>query len=126
EIAGATGSNMTFTKAFIADCNIVVSGSSSIDAPPTTSPIFVSRNGDVDLSGATQVDAIVYAPEGNVHVSGSSQLEGAIVSESALLEGAVRLKYPVVLQERDDVHDPEGGPGEPGEDFFSIISYSIQ
>ena len=127
EIAGATGSNMTFTKAFIADCNIVVSGSSIIDAPPTTSPIFVSRYGNVDLSGATRVDAIVYAPEGNVHVSGSSQLEGAIVSESALLEGAVILKYPVVLHERFDVQPPEGGgEGEPGESTFSIISYSIQ
>ncbi|MBN2463351.1 MAG: hypothetical protein JXB43_07095 [Dehalococcoidia bacterium] len=127
EIAGATGSNMTFTKAFIADCDIYVSGSSAIDAPPTTSPIFVSRFGDVDISGATRVDAIVYAPEGNVHVSGSSQLEGAIVSESALLEGAVNLKYPVVLRERDEVHDPEGGgPGGQSESTYSIVSYSIQ
>jgi hypothetical protein len=124
EIAGATGSNMTFTKAFIADCNIAVSGSSSVDAPATTSPIFVSRYGNVDLSGATMVDAIVYAPEGNVHVSGSSQLEGAIVAESALLEGNVRLKYPVIFRERDDVHPEQGG--EPGESLFSIVSYSIQ
>jgi hypothetical protein len=127
ELAGATGSNMTFTKAFIADCDITVAGSSIIDAPPTTSPFFVSRYGDVEVEGATKVDAIVYAPEGNVHVSGSSELEGAIVSGSALLEGAVRLKYPVILQERDDVHDSEGGPGgEPGASTFSIISYSIQ
>ncbi|MCX6010216.1 MAG: hypothetical protein NTW48_09360 [Chloroflexi bacterium] len=126
EIAGATGSNMTFTKAFIADCNIAVSGSSRVDAPATTSPVFVSRYGNVDLSGATQVDAIVYAPEGNVHVSGSSQLEGAIVSESALLEGAVTLKYPVVLRERDDVHPPEEGGPSPGETLYSIVSYSIQ
>jgi len=138
EIAGATGSNMTFTKAFIVDCDIDVSGSSRVDAPPTTSPIFVSRNGNVDISGATMVDAIVYAPGGgwdlpvksgvgNVHVSGSSQLEGAIVAKSALLEGAVKLKYPVVLRQRDEVHDPEEGePGGSGESLYSIVSYSIQ
>jgi len=124
ELAGATGSNMTFTKAFIADCNITVSGSSNVDAPPTTSPIFCARTGNVDLSGATLVDAIVYAPEGNVHVSGSSQLEGAIVAESALLEGAIKLKYPVVLRDRDDL-DPEEGGGE-GASSFSMVSYSIQ
>jgi len=139
ELAGATGSNMTFTKAFIADCNITVSGSSIVDAPPTTSPLFVSRNGNIDLSGATLVDAIVYAPgewdglpyredAGNVHVSGSSQLEGAIVAESALLEGAIKLKYPVVLRERDDLEpgEGEGGGGEEGESAFSMVSYSIQ
>jgi hypothetical protein len=127
-LEGATGSNMTFTKAFIADCNITVSGSSKVDAPPTTSPIFVSRTGNVDLSGATLVDAIVYAPEGNVHVSGSSQLEGAIVAESALLEGAIKLKYPVVLRERDDLEpgEGEGGGGGEGEGTFSMVSYSIQ
>jgi hypothetical protein len=125
EIAGATGSNMSFTKAFIVDCDIDVSGSSQVDAPPTTSPIFVSRFGDVDVSGATLVDAIVYAPEGNVHVSGSSQLEGAIMSESALLEGAVTLKYPVILRERDDIEDPGGGTEGPGESIYSMKSYSI-
>jgi hypothetical protein len=126
ELAGATGSNMTFTEAFIADCNIVISGSSNIVAPATTSPYLVSRYGNVDQSGATLVDAIVYAPEGNVHVSGSSQLEGAIVSESALLEGAVVLKYPVIFRERVETQPPGGGEGGPGESVFSIISYSIQ
>ena len=128
EVAGATGSNMTFTKAFIVDCDIAVSGSSRIDAPATTSPIFVSRFGDVDVSGATMVDAIVYAPEGNVHVSGSSKLEGAILAESALLEGAVELKYPIVLRERVDVQPPEQGDPEPqpGTSAYSIVSYSIQ
>ncbi len=128
DLEGATGSNMTFTKAFIADCNIIVGGSSSVDAPPTTSPIFCARTGYVDLSGATMVDAIVYAPEGNVHVSGSSQLEGAIVAESALLEGAIKLKYPVALRDRDDLEPGEGGGGGEGEGegSFSIVSYSIQ
>jgi hypothetical protein len=126
DLEGSTGSNMTFTKAFIADCNIIVGGSSMVDAPPTTSPIFCSRHGYIDLSGATKVDAIIYAPEGNVHVSGSSELEGAIVAKSALLEGAVKLKYPVVLRERQDVSPPEQGEPTQGESTFSIVSYTMQ
>lgn len=126
ELAGNTGCNMTFTKALIADCNILTSGSSNVDAPPTTSPIFVSRYGDVSLTGDVRVDAIVYAPEGEVNVSNSSQLEGAIVAKSALLEGNIRLKYPVVLRERYDIQPPEQGGPSQGESIFSIVSYSIQ
>lgn len=123
ELAGAPGSNMTFTKAVIAGCNISASGSSNVDAPPTSSPFFASLNGNITLEGDVRIDAVVYAPEGNLTLSGSSQLEGAIVAKSATLGGNVRLKYPVVFKDRKDIRPGGGGSGE---SVYSLISYSIE
>ncbi len=123
-LEGNPGSSMAFTKAVIAECDIRVSGSSNIDAPPESSPYFASLHGNVILEGDVRVDAIVYAPEGSASVSGSSQLEGAIVAGSVYLSGNVRLKYPVVVREREDTHPGDGGGN--GKNIYSLVVYSIK
>jgi hypothetical protein len=118
ELAGDSGSDMTYTKAVIADCDLKVSNNSKVNAPTTTSPLLVSRHGDVKISGGgVQVSAIVYAPEGQASVETQSRLEGAIVAKSAKLAGVAILKYPVILRDRGDLHG--------GNSLCSIVSYSI-
>jgi hypothetical protein len=124
KLAGNAGCEMTFTNGLIADCDIEVSGSSRTNAPPESSPLLVSRYGGVSLMGNVPVDAIVYCPEGRGYMSGSSVLHGAMVARNANLEGNVRLKYPVLLAERGDLHEGGGGEGT-GAAGITLVSYSV-
>jgi hypothetical protein len=123
EIVGAAGCATEFTKAMIADCDLTVDNSGGVAAPSESSPLLVSRYGGIRVTGDATVDAVVYAPEGNVYVDGSSQLVGAIVSASATLAGDVVLKYPVLLRDRDDLH--EGGGGGEGGTTVTLVSYRV-
>jgi len=122
-LAGNTGSEMELAKAVIAECDVVVSNSSRIDAPPDSSPLIVSLHGNVSLTGDVRVDAIIYAPEGHASVGNSSQLEGAVVAQSVTLAGNVVLKYPVLLRDRDDLH--EGGGGGDGGTTVTLVTYRV-
>jgi hypothetical protein len=117
---------MNIQEAIVADGSITIAGSSTVGAVSyETSPFLISRQvggTGVSLTGNVPVTAIVYAPDSAAYVSGSSLFEGAMVAKSAQLDGNVRLKYPVVLDDREDLQDPNGGEASE----FSLISYSIQ
>jgi hypothetical protein len=117
-------STVNIARAIVADCNINISnGAKALSSGPETMPFYISTHGGVNLTGDVEAMALVYAPEGQAYVDGSSKLTGALVAKSAWLKGNVTLKYPVLLRDRDDIHPGQGG--EPGESLFSIVSYEI-
>ena len=64
-------------------------------------PLFTSVNGDITLQG-TVVDAVVYAPNGNVDVSNVDYLYGAVGGDTVTVSNATVI-YAQSLQGRDDL-----------------------
>jgi hypothetical protein len=129
---------MNYQPAIIADGNITIQGSSSIGPSDAyeTAPFIISRKigcctdvsscnpscDGVCLTGDVPVTSIVYAPDSRAYVSGSSQFIGAMVAKCARLDGSAVLKYPVVLDDREDL---EGTTTQEGS-TFTLESYSIK
>jgi cytoskeletal protein CcmA (bactofilin family) len=77
---------------------ITVSGGSSVILAKGNIPLMISRDGDFHISNSAQIAAIVYAPNGQVHISGGVgangyNLYGAAVGKSVLMEGSTQIKY---------------------------------
>lgn len=77
---------------------ITVSGGSSVMLAKGNVPLMISQYGDFHISNSAQIAAIVYAPNGQVHISGGVgpngyNLYGAAVGKSVLMEGSTQIKY---------------------------------
>jgi len=129
---GNSGS-VSLGEALVADGAILISGSADFGDDPITAPFLISRKigccieqsscsstcDGVCLTGNTPVTAIIYAPDSRAYVSGSSTFNGAMVTKCAQLDGNVRLKYPVVLDDREDITSSSAGGS------VTLSSYSI-
>jgi Tfp pilus assembly protein PilX len=123
---------LNINKAVVSDGQINCSGSASFGSDPLVAPFLISRKigcctsqsscsascDGVCLSGSSPVTAIIYAPDSRAYVANSASFNGAMVAKCAQLDGNVRLKYPVVLDDRTDITHGSGGGS------ISIVSYS--
>jgi formylmethanofuran dehydrogenase subunit C len=76
----------------VADGDITLTGSSQLDLEDI--PFVISTAGSITLTGNDWTSAIVYAPERNIALTGSSMLYGAAVGESVTGTGNAEIDYP--------------------------------
>ena len=76
----------------VAEGNITLRGNGKID--PADFPFVISTEGDVTITGNSYTSAIVYAPNGDITLTGSGMLYGAAVGESVIGWGSGEINYP--------------------------------
>ncbi len=97
---------------------IIMSGNSRVDGPgvliaagtieitgnhkliPNRIPLVVSTNDAITLSGNGFASAILYAPLGNIALTGNSKVYGSVIGKSVSGSGNNVVEYPVLLSAR--------------------------
>ena len=77
-------------------------------------PLIISDEGDIELSGNSQISMILYAPNGNIELSGNAKIWGAVIGHSVDVSGNAEVKYDTGLQQRSDL------PGSGGPNLLSL------
>jgi len=114
------GLSMSFFEApyaVVAEGPIIISANSTIKLPPEGIPLIISTNGDITVTGGGWVSAILYAPNGDIILSGNSKVCGALVGRNIYAEGNNEVEYSADIKGR---HDLPGGGG------VNILSYTFQ
>jgi hypothetical protein len=93
-----TGSAVVQGPYTIVADEITVNGASSAMLASGNIPLMIAQSGDFHISNSAQVSAIVYAPNGQLHITGNVgsngyNLYGAAVAKSVVMEGSTQIKY---------------------------------
>ncbi len=118
DMSGSNG--VTGGQNVIAEGNITISGSNQ-QLPADQIPFVISTSGNVTMSGSNWTSALIYAPEGQISMSGSNKLYGCAVGESVNVSGSVDIMYPSDLRDREDL--PGNGSSTAG---LQIRTYTIE
>jgi Tfp pilus assembly protein PilX len=73
--------------------SVVLNGGSSTQLGKGNVPFVIAFNGNVDIGGSAILSAVVYAPNGQAHLSGTGTVFGAVVARSVLMEGSSVVNY---------------------------------
>jgi hypothetical protein len=92
--------------------NISVSGNTKLN--PDNIPFIISTTGSITTTGNSWISAALYAPNGNIRMSGNSNIYGCAIGKSITASGNHFLQY-VSLDNRSNL--PHGG--------LDIISWQI-
>jgi len=98
----------------VSEGNIEVTGNSKLE--PEDIPTIISVSGSIQVTGNNWTSAILYAPNGEVAMSGNSKIYGSIVAGSVSVVGNSKVDYPVDVVERTDL---PGGAG------LNVVSYQV-
>jgi len=93
--------------------DIAVLGSGELE--PENYPFIFSTEGNIDTGGVDRVYAVLYAPNGNVKITGTSGISGSAIGATVEIHTSCTLSYPLELK----THDPT-------EDSLRIVSWEIQ
>jgi hypothetical protein len=104
----------------IADGAITISGAAEVQTG-TEWPLISSSNSTISVTNGTILVGAVYAPNGKITVSGSSQITGAAIGKSIDLQGSGHIVYPSELRAY-----PKFGGGSGGSTGTTLSSYDIQ
>lgn len=95
------GTNMRGGNAVICNGTIALGGDSSAQLPLNQNPLVVSLSSAtpaVSVTNGTPLSAIIYAPNGNVAVSGAGKVYGSIYAKSVTLSASGQLYYETGLK----------------------------
>jgi len=81
---------------------------------PEDYPFIFSTEGNIETGGVDRVYAVLYAPNGNVKIAGTSGINGAAIGATVEILTSCTLSYPWELRE----YDPE-------EALLKIVSWEI-
>ncbi len=101
--------------------DLKLSGNSQLDGEDI--PFFMAIHGDVNLSGNSTTSAIIYAPEGQISLSGNGDLYGCAVGDSVRVSGNGYIEYLMEIRDRDDL--PGRGGADTGDSGLKIQTYII-
>jgi cytoskeletal protein CcmA (bactofilin family) len=90
------------TSTIVAVGNIEVTGGGTFE--PEDLPFFISTTGNIRTAGNQQVFAVLYAPNGNVIVSGGAGIFGGVIGKAAIIETSSTFCYELELAERHGGH----------------------
>ncbi len=93
----------------LAEGNISITGNSKLDLDNI--PFVFSTEGDIYISGNNWTSAVVYAPNGNVNLTGNSKIYGAVCGLGVTGSGNNKIEYPLGLG------DIEALPNVGGDDY---------
>lgn len=82
---------------------------------PEHYPFIFSTEGNIETGGVDRVYAVLYAPNGNVKIAGTSGISGSAIGATVEIHTSCTLSYPLELK----THDPT-------EDSLKIISWEIR
>lgn len=107
--------NIEGAEAVVAVGDIQLTGDTKLD--PGDIPLIISIDGNITTIGNSWISAILYAPNGNITLSGNSKVYGAVVGKSVSTTGNNTVEYPQGLGVTTDL---------PGSGGVNILSYTIQ
>jgi predicted acyltransferase (DUF342 family) len=90
------GTNMSGGNAVICNGTISLGGGSTAQLPLNQNPLIVSLSTAtpaVTITNGTPLSAIVYAPNGQVKVSGAGKVYGSIYGKSVTLSNGAEIYY---------------------------------
>jgi hypothetical protein len=108
-------------ETIVAGGTIVLSGQSQL--PTESIPLIISLAPDtaVTISGQSWTCAMIYAPNGNIALSGKSMLYGAAVGKDIAGSGQSTIVYPAGMDSRDDLPRGTGTGGR-----MTVLVYTVQ
>ena len=86
------------TSTMVAVGNIEITGGGSFE--PEDLPFLVSTEGNIMTAGGQQVSAVLYAPNGNIIVSGQAGVFGSVLGKVVIIETSSTFCYGSELAER--------------------------
>ena len=101
-------------ETIVAVGDIQVTGNTKLDADNT--PLIISTDGSITVTGDSWTTAILYAPNGDIMLSGNSMVCGAVVGRNITAEGNNEVEYLMGLRGCDDL---------PGAGGVNVLSYTI-
>jgi cytoskeletal protein CcmA (bactofilin family) len=108
-------------ETIVAEGTVVLSGQSQL--PTGSMPFIVSLAVDtaITITGQSWTSAIMYAPNGNIGLSGQSMLYGVAVGTGITGSGESTIVYPADMSSRDDLPRASGTDGR-----MDVLVYTVQ
>ena len=108
-------------ETIVAEGTVVLSGQSQL--PTDSIPFIISLAVDtaITISGQSWTSAIMYAPNGNIELSGQGMLYGAAVGKGITGSGQSTIVYPADMSSRDDLPRTGGTDGR-----MDVLVYTVQ
>jgi len=101
-------------ETIVAVGDILVTGNTKLTADNI--PLIISTDGSITVTGDGWTTAILYAPNGDIMLSGNSMVCGAVVGRNITAQGNNEVEYLMELKGCDDL---------PGAGGVNVISYTI-
>jgi len=98
----------------VAEGDIQLTGNSMLDLDDI--PVIVSTDGNITVTGNNWTSAVLYAPVGDIILTGNSKVYGSVVGTDISAAGNSEVRYPTGLRDRGDL------PGYGGPD---VLTYTI-
>jgi Tfp pilus assembly protein PilX len=73
--------------------SVVLNGGSSTQLGKGNVPFVIAFNGNIDIGGSAILSAVVYAPNGQAHLSGTGTVYGSVVAKSVVMDGSAVVNY---------------------------------
>lgn len=108
EITMGNSATIRGGNAIVCDGDITLRGAASGQLPEGTTPIVISINGDVTLANSAKLSAIVYAPMGEISMTGDTRLWGAAVGKSVTLKNSTQVIYQTSVREWGELYGAGG------------------
>jgi hypothetical protein len=108
-------------ETIIAEGTVVLSGQSQLPADSIPFIISLAVDTAITITGQSWTSAIMYAPNGNIELSGQSMLYGAAVGKGIAGSGQSTIVYPADLDSRDDLPHASGTDGR-----MDVLVYTVQ
>ena len=108
-------------ETIVAEGTVVLSGQSQL--PTDSIPFIISLAVDtaITITGQSWTSAIMYAPNGNIELSGQSMLYGVAVGKGITGSGQSTIVYPDNMSSRDDLPRADGTDGR-----MDVLVYTVQ
>jgi len=89
ELVNESNNHITF---FVEE-GLYLDNSAKINPKPENGNISIVSKGDIYFEGGSSVNGLIYAPYSTVHLTGGSEVEGAVIAEKIVLEGGSSITY---------------------------------